>query len=121
MKKQAISLLLLTLIFTGCVERGFTVHPMQTKPAPLMEKASDKTKKCATKKQSIAKKIVKEDKTIAVEPKIESTKEPKMETPIVEKSEQPNTETNSFFTLSDETKNNISGFFIILIGFMILL
>ena len=122
MIKNSLLLLLITLLFTACVERGQTLKPtMNTSMAtPITHKHKSQAKIQSTKsihtKQTVEDmeklidtkpiKIVKKEHTIPV-----STTEVK-ETTI---------DNNDFFTLSDETKNKISGFFVIVIGILILI
>lgn len=118
--KKTISLLLFTLLFTGCVERGYTpkaISPSMAKPI---------TKHTAT--QPSLKPTIKEIKSKIVQiensPLLEEKKvvqNTKIITTANTEVKQITVEEDDFFNLTAETKNNISGFFIILIGIIILL
>jgi len=119
MIKNSLLLLLITLLFTACVERGQTLKPtMNTSMAsPITQKDKCQTKIQSTQKIQTVKEIKKpmDTKPIKIVQKtntlpVSSTKIKKM--PI---------QNNNFFTLSDETKNKISGFFVIVIGILILI
>jgi len=116
MIKQSILLVFFTLVFTACVERGHTPKPAMN---TFMEKpiiASYSTKKIHIKTQPIRK-----DKT----PVISQQTKVLQKSNVIEKPSENINETmnknNSFFALSDETKNKISGFFVIIIGIIILI
>lgn len=117
--KKTLFLLLLTLLFTGCIERGHMLKPAPVTVAtvatvaPPVKKIPTKTQNTKPKHHSALKspvktKMIPETKVV----KIVST-HTKVES-IHTKKEK------SFFPLSEETKNRISGFFIIVIGIIIL-
>ena len=123
MIKQTTILLFVTILFTGCLEKGHLLKPtkIQTEPKTKLthkvkKQTSVSTKKVIDKKKTtISKKeVVKKD--FSGKPhKITST--PK----VIIKPETKKIETGFFSSLSNETKNNISGFFVIIIGIIILL
>ena len=113
--KNTILLLLLTLLLTACVERGYTLKPINTSMSkPIIDKPIHHT---ITKKPH-------KMHTLDKRKKHDFSKE-KQEKPTIihhqEIKKTSSTEKNSLFTLTDETKNNISGFFILIIGILILL
>jgi len=119
--------LLFTLYFTGCAERGQNLEPapvhatvskntpmVPVKPVakPIINVEKSKLKSVAptstTLKQENKKLKPEEERTKVIAP--------------VKISQTINTNIDDgFFNLSDETKNNISGFFILVIGIIILL
>jgi hypothetical protein len=120
MTKNSLLLLLTTLLFTACVERGQTLNPtINTSMAtPIIHKSQIKT---PSTKSINTKKIVKEIKKPIVTKSIKTTpKKNILPTPSTEV-KQTAIDNNDFFTLSDETKNKISGFFVIVIGILILI
>ena len=112
--------LLYTLLFTGCLERGYTLKPAPVHKAPIERKQ----KQAVPKAKPIT--VVK-SKSIPIPPsrvKINTIKIDKMiKTTSVQIPHTPttNVDTESIFSLSEETKRNISGFFILVIGIIILL
>jgi len=119
MIKNSLLLLLITLLFTACVERNQTLKSTinTSMASPIVHKDTCQAKMQSTQKIQTVKeikkpmdtkpmKIVKKMNTLPVS----STEIKKM--PI---------QHNDFFTLSDETKNKISGFFVIVIGILILI
>ncbi len=114
-------LLFLTFFFTACVERGYTPKPINHSIAKPIK--THKVKPSISKPQ----KILKNEPTLPIiQIKQESTpvqkKEistQKMTTPI--SNQILKEEKNDFFSLTEETKNKISGFFILIIGIIILL
>ncbi len=127
MIKQATILLFVTILLTGCIERGHILKPTidQTITPTLTQEVKEKTSVSTTK-------VVKKKKTTIMKKEVVKTELPKKDLSI--KSNKPTSaskvimkpktekiETDFFSSLSDETKNNISGFFVILIGIIILL
>lgn len=90
-----IFILLFTLIFTGCVERGHTIHLQQF---PVMQQ----TTMCNS----------------ANEPHSINTLPDSLDTNNVY---NPDDTSFELFEISDEAKNNISGFFVVAIGLVIIL
>lgn len=120
MMRQSIFLLLFTLLFTACVERGQTLKPTIKRSvsepiAPLVLHHSN------SKASTIKNKAPKENKISAMSKteKISGTTQ-NMST-LSEEIHEITHQEDSFFTLSDETKNEISGFFVIIIGIIILI
>jgi len=120
MIRQSIFLLLFTLLFTACVERGQTLKPtvnrsMSKAIAPLVLHHSN------PKASTMQNKAPKENK-LSVISKIEKVPVTTQNTSTTsEEIDEITHQEDSFFTLSDETKNKISGFFVIVIGIMILI
>jgi len=123
MIKQTTILLFVAILFTGCLERGHLLKPTNipasekiTLTHKVKKQTSVSTKKVIDKKKTtISKKEVVKKDFSAKSHKITST--PK----VIIKPETEKIETDFFSSLSDETKNNISGFFVIIIGIIILL
>jgi hypothetical protein len=139
MIKKSLSLVLLPLLFTACMERGQSLKPKKVELLPMtitlktaMKKTVNHVKKqkiehrldmpkldtskSDTPKEEIVHKttpLQKPDKTIDSN-KTSTTKNMEFQNIVAE-------DTNSIFALSDETKNNISGFFIFVIGLVIFL
>lgn len=115
--KKSLLLLLFVFLSTGCLERGYTlktvpVHAstINITPAKAINIPSKTEGKKVAKELNVLKKSSKNTlntKTLKSEQKI-----------LNEKSMKHN---DTLFPLSDETKNKISGFFIILISIIILL
>ncbi len=123
------------LYFTGCVERGQLLKPapvhatvnkhtpiviVPAKPIdkPIVNIEKSKIKPIASKSIETSKIIAQKQKNEEIKPKQKSTKV----VSSVKISQTINSNTDDgFFNLSDETKNNISGFFILVIGIIILL
>jgi len=128
MIKQTTILLLITILFTGCIERGHILKPVKNQTAPSTtitkevkkqtsvstKKVIEKKKTTLTKKEVVKKELPKKDFSIKLH-KITSTSK------VIIKPETEKIETGFFSSLSDETKNKISGFFVMLIGIIILL
>lgn len=115
--KKLSTLLLLALLFTACTERGYTLKPVTQTTTP---------KKTVLNKTKEAKVVQKVKKASTITTK---TLQVTLEKPTIKKSiVQPITtqkptqvKEESFFTLSEETKNKVSGFLILVIGIIILL
>jgi len=122
MTKHIIFLLTFTLFFTACVERGQILSPDNTSlicTQKAIQTVPAKTKEKKNKNLNIVK-IKKPIQENVIENK------PSLHTEIISQIEKSTTNTTSsdnesFFTFTEETKNKISGFFIIAIGIMILL
>jgi len=124
MIKQTTILLFVTMLLTGCIERGHVLKPT-IDPTTLTQevkkqisisttKVIKKKKTTITKKEVVKTELHKND--LSLKPnKITSTSK------IILKPKTEEVETGFFSSLSDETKNNISGFFVMLIGIIILL
>ncbi len=109
MIKTTTTLLFFTLLFTACVERGSNLTPKTVVQQPTQHISTPKPKQIKPNPTHI--------KT-TVKPT------PKTKTKLVSTTPQEATrisEEKSSFTLSDETQNKISGFLIIVIGFLILI
>lgn len=123
MIKQTTILLFIAILFTGCIEKGHLLKATKIQAAQkaihahkVKKQTSVSTKKVIDKKKiTIPKKEVVKKDFSAKSHKITST--PK----VIIKPETEKIETGFFSSLSDETKNNISGFFVIVIGIIILL
>lgn len=126
MMRNNLLLILLTLLFTACVERGHSLKPVQHSPfAQTMTKETQKTitstEKMHRKKVQVHASVKKSTPVVLEERKV------KKSTTVVNIGNRHNdikdttsTEDN-YFTLSDETKNTISGIFVFIIGIIILL
>jgi len=126
MIKQATILLFVTILFTGCTERGPIPKPTIDPITPiLIEEVKKQTSVSTTK-------VIKEEKTTINKIAVIQTESPKKDlsiksnkttstSKVMMKAKTEKVETGFFSSLSDETKNNISGFFVILIGIIILL
>ena len=117
--KKTILLLLFTLLFTACVERGYTPKPISTsmaKPLTVEEPIVETTIKETEKKSDI--KQIKNTPLIEEKKVVQNTTT--IETPPTEV-KKTIVEEDDLFSFTDETKNRISGFFIIVIGILILL
>ena len=126
--QKTLLLFILAVFFTGCIERGQNlkpapVHTQKTviKKIPVVSKVESQKVEAskevtAMPTQTLKKKELEEIKEIK-EIKIEKNIDPV----VTEVVPTPTKEENNFFILSDETKNRISGFFIIVIGIMILI
>jgi hypothetical protein len=118
--------LLSTFLFTACVERGASLHP-----APVMHHTqnphvvlhnrhikphtlSPKTASHTLKVQKVTPSILKSQKCKAKPKKIQSNTTPTLDKP--HRCKQKN-----LFSLTEETKRNISGFFVLAIALIILL
>jgi len=123
MMKKTILLLIFTFLFTACVERGYTPKPIndismakpianQTVKKPTVQTTIKKIE-AKTEKKEIQKIIEVENKKV-----VENNK-----SIIISPTEVKDVhiEEDDLFTFTDETKNRISGFFIIIIGIIILL
>jgi len=121
--KNITILLLLTLLFTACTERGYILKPVQT---------SSKPTNIVVKKQPIVKTSIDKETPSTIKIKEKSIIKPKKIVEITEVIEKntispdnnkvaTEVKSESFFTFNDETKNKISGFLILLIGIIILL
>ena len=128
MIKQTTILLFITILFTGCIERGHSLKPVKSQTTPsttltkeVKKQTSISTKKVIKKKETTLRKkeVVKNElpkKDFSIKPnKITSASK------VIIKPETEKIATGFFSSLSDETKNNISGFFVMLIGIIILL
>jgi len=121
MIKTITTLLLFTLLFTACTERGTTLTPKHMKQKPIhIENVASSIKK----KISFIVKDSKNTKT-TVDNKPDATMSSCKDANIsnLPMQEQASTEEKGVFSLnlSDKTKNNISGFFILTIGVMIII
>jgi apolipoprotein N-acyltransferase len=128
MIKQTTILLLITILFTGCIERGQILKPVKSQTTPITtitkkvkkqisvstKKVINKNKTTITKEVVVQKELPKKDFSIKPN-KITSASK------VIIKPKTEKIETGFFSSLSDETKNNISGFFVMLIGIIILL
>ena len=117
--QKTLLLFILAIFFNGCIERGQNLKPVPVhtptvviKQIPVISKVESKKVKVSNDVSPIATQThIK--KQIKIEKNVDT---------IVSEVTQPSTkDENNFFTLSDETKNKISGFFIIVIGIIILL
>jgi apolipoprotein N-acyltransferase len=128
MIKQTTILLLITILFTGCIERGQILKPVKNQTTPIRtitkkvkKQTSVSTKKVIKKKKTTITKEVVVQKEL---PKKDFSIKPHSVTSTSKTIMEPKTEkieTDFFSSISEETKNNISGFFVILIGIIILL
>jgi len=111
------TLLFFTLLFTACAERGSTLTPKCVQQKPIQKKSittSAKTKVLTVKvKKQTSKKIDSSTKSNSVTVQKKQTKASKPEI------EEASIKEDSLFSLSDETKNRISGLLIFVIGLMI--
>jgi len=127
MIKQATILLFVTILLTGCIERGHILKPArnQTITPTLTLEARAQTSVSTTK-------IIKQNKTIITEEEAIKIELPKKDLSVksnktifsekvIMKPTTEKVETDFFSSLSDETKNNISGFFVMIISIIILL
>ncbi len=123
---QKLLILLLSILFlNGCVERGYSLQPVKIKTNYTPTKSIHKQPKSMTKKRVSQKKksIVnpsqpkQKPKAVTPKPVKNVVKQKRQQTQRAKETSQ----TKPLFTLSEETKNNISGFFIILIALMIFL
>ena len=115
--------LLMTLLFTGCMERGQSLKPAPVHTLPIKTKPTQTLSKI---------KPIKLEKSKVI-PASKIPSKLKEQTPAKQTIIKADTADNiskvthtskkdeSLFALSDETKNKISGFFIIIIGIIILL
>jgi len=112
------ALLFFTLLFTACAERGTTVTPKNVQQKPIQEETLTAT---VNTKVSTVKLKSKKSKTIVSDTKSKCTIVPKTQTKISKSpvKESSSIKNDSFFSLSDETKNKISGFLIFVIGLVI--
>jgi len=120
MIKQATILLFITILFTGCLEKGHILKPTKE------QRTENTTLNEEVKKQTsvLTKKIIKKKKTTITKKELvqkELSKETTSVSKVIIKQKTEKVETGFFSSLSDETKNNISGFVIMLIGIIILL
>ena len=127
MIKQATILLFVTILLTGCIERGHILKPTidQTITPILTQEVKEMTSVSTTK-------VVKKKKITITKKEVVKTELPKKDlsiksnkitsaSKVIMKPKTEKIETGFFSSLSDETKNNISGFFVMLIGIIILL
>jgi len=114
MKKMLLTVLF-PLLFTGCIERGQNLKPIPVHSIPLQKNTIKNTK--INISTQIKKDIIKEGRAILIE--VNSTNI----APPIKKLKQNKTHNNNdnIFPLSDESKNRISGFFIIIISIIIFL
>jgi len=122
MIRNNILLILLTLLFTGCVERGHSLQPVHN--SSLAKPITNEKKKSVIvpiKKTSINKlnlhTTVKEKAPVV----IKQTETKKTVNTVQNDVKKTTITEDTFFTLSHETKNTISGIFVFIIGIMILL
>jgi len=126
MIRQSIFLLLFTLLFTACVERGQTLKPtinrtMSEPIAPLVLHHNNVKKTPSIQKSTIQNNTPKDNK-IFIMSKTKKVSESTQNMNISsEELDEMTHEKDSFFIWSDETKNKISGFFVIIIGIIILI
>ncbi len=132
MTKTIISLLFATLLFTACVERGqvFITKLIPMKSTKSMHKTASKTDtfknkpiKKLTKKLLKVKTVEKVSHNIVVDENKSIKKvSSKLDMNNTIQTQKKKSDENTLFQLplSDEMKNNISGFFIVMIGLMIL-
>jgi len=115
--------LLFTLFFTACVERGYAPKPVtNTLSTPIIKKdikASTPTKDTLLLKSVETVKSIVTSKTIEVKVKVKKILKKQVISP--ERPKATIERKKDIFTLTDETKNKISGFFILIIGLIILL
>ena len=126
MIKHSLLLLLMTLLFTACVERNQTLKPnIHTSLADPITKnqvtEKSQTNTNPTLKNRNSKQDVVEIKDPLTPKTVKVSQEKKViPVPSVE-ADQTSIENKDFFTFSDDTKNKISGFFVIIIGILILI
>ena len=114
------TLLFFTLLFTACAERGTHLTPKNVQQKPMHVKTlAPLTKK--KKKTSTIKQIQQEPEMITSPTKSKHAigTKPQTEVAKIPVHENLSMGNDSYFTLSDETKNKISGFLIFVIGLMI--
>jgi len=117
------TLLIFTLFFTACAERGSTLTPKNVEQKPILKK----TFVCTIKPSKKRKIIQKKEKLNIISPKkIQIITVTKVDTIVIKSTKDTlkknvSTVDNSLFSFSDDTKNKISGFFIFVIGLMIIL
>jgi hypothetical protein len=118
MIKITTTLLFFSLLFTACAERGSALTPKNVQQKPMQKETLSPTVK--TKVSTVKLKSTK-SKTVASTTKSKCTVVPKTQTKTSKSSVKESTsiENDSFFSLSDETKNKISGFLIFVIGLVI--
>ncbi len=126
MIKQTTILLFVTMLLTGCIERGHILKPTidHITPTTLTQEVKKQTSGSTTKiikknKATIQKEVVKSEL-----PKKDFSIKSNKRTSALKIVMNPKTEeveTGFLSSISDETKNNISGFFVMLIGIIILL
>ena len=121
--KKTLLLLLLSLFFTGCIERGQTLKPAPIHTTPTVTKAILSNPSVVKSKKSITSPLVKTVPVVNIKPSIKEEKKITEKITMTQKTvKQPDTtNTDDFFGLSEDTKNKISGFFIIIIGIIVLL
>ena len=128
MIKQTTILLLITMLFTGCIERGHSLKPVKNQIAP----STTLTKEVKKQTSISTKKVIKKKETTLTKKEVVKKELPKKDfsikpynvtsaSKVIVKPKTEKIETGFFSSLSDETKNNISGFFVMLIGIIILL
>ncbi len=120
MIKITTTLLFFTLLFTACVERGTTLTPKNVQQKPVVKKTfiCTKIRITDTKKMKIetAKNIFLPTKSNIIA--MPTTQKIVSTFPAEEKNSNNN---NNLFSFTEDTKNKISGFFIFVIGLMILI
>jgi predicted house-cleaning NTP pyrophosphatase (Maf/HAM1 superfamily) len=106
------------MLLTGCIEKGHifkdTNEPIT--PTTLTQEVNNHTtvSTTVTKEEIVKSELPKDNLSIESNETISSSK-------IITKPKTEKVETDFFSSLSDETKNNISGLFVMLIGIIILL
>lgn len=120
MMKKTILLLLSTLVFSACVERGSTLQPKSTvETTPIQKMKPIETNTTVVRENNQTTKIDTIQKTKAVETNTTEVHENNQTTYIETKT------TNFNFldltNLSHDTKNTLSGMAILIIGLIILL
>jgi len=122
MKKMLLTLLF-TLLFTGCIERGQNLKPAPIYTTPVKIKPTQAISKVTPIKLEKSKLVLSStapySEKCTASPKQTITKIGEM----MKKPHSPNENVKDapIFPLTDETKNKISGFFIFVIGIIILL
>lgn len=127
MIKLTTILLLFALLFTGCLEKGHTLKPIKVETTSdtknlnkqVKIKTAHSTKKVIKKKQmATSKKVLLKEELLKQDNSLKSNK---TKVDIIVESDTKKIDNTFFSSISEKTKNNISGFFIIIIGIIILL
>jgi len=121
--KKILFALLFTLLFTGCIERGQDLQPTPAHTASIKIKPAQATSEIKPIKFENSKiapnSTLSLKKNDTVSPEETVTKINTSE--IIPHTANKNIKDEPIFPLTDETKNKISGFFIFVIGIIILL
>ena len=119
MIKQSIFLFVFTLLFTACGERAQTLNPTinPSMAKPIVKHSAPAVKSKPTAEKNTGKKII--TPVASISPKVSQECNVIATSPM--KVNDTVDENDSFFALSEETKIKISGFFVIIIGIIILI